>query len=165
VRKAVASLCLLLLAPIHSAAASGGLTLTAHVGTVQRQAPMRLYTSLDKPTLFGAEVTTPLTNRVGVGLDVAFGSSRGERDRKSLTVVSGGALFQSRQDSRVSGLAGLGLAVRIDDAPFPSLTARGRFGADIHMASRMFVRSEFVLDVGGYLDTMATARVGVGFRF
>ena len=164
-RTAVAGFSLFLLAPVHIAAASGGVMLTGHVGAVERKAPMRQYTSLDKPLVFGAEVTTPLTNGVGVGLDITFGTSKGIRDRRSLTVVSGTAVFQSPHDSRVSGFGGMGLVVRVDGSPFPALMARGRFGAAIGMSRHMFVRPEILIDVGSSLDVMATARIGVGYRF
>jgi hypothetical protein len=164
-RRAAASLGFILLLSVHMAAASSGTTLTAHVGAVERKAPMRLYTSLDKPVVFGAEVITSLTSRTGVGLDITFGTSKGIRDRKSLLVISGCALFQSGEDSRVSGFGGLGLAVRVDGSPFPALMARGRFGAAIDLSRRLFVRPEFLLDVGWRLDAMATARIGVGYRF
>jgi hypothetical protein len=164
-RTAAASLSLLLLAPVHSAAASGGATIAAHVGVVERKAPMRHYTSLDKPLVFGAEVTTPLTNGVGVGLDITFGTSKGIRDRQSLTVVSGTAMFHSPHVSRVNGFGGLGLVVRVNGSPSPALMARGRFGAAIEMTRHMFLRPEILIDVGSSLDTMATARIGVGYRF
>jgi hypothetical protein len=45
------------------------------------------------------------------------------------------------------------------------LTMRGRIGAAVRATDRIALRPELLVDVGAGLDILATARLGVAYRF
>ena len=92
------------------------------------------------------------------------------------TTLTGTLLFRSTPDGRAHFIAGGGVGLQwahtdVDDPPFriiQSETIRllhGRLGAEWGISSRMVIRTEGVLWLGGGLDWVLGARAGLGYRF
>jgi hypothetical protein len=168
---AIAVLCGLLLSPHAVSAENERITLTAHIGVLERTSFFRLYSSVDKPLLFGGELTIGTRPcRFGIGLDVAHGRSSDHGSRRSLTMIAATVLYQPHTGARVAPIVGVGGVLRMERTQFVAFggthtvpMARGRAGAAIRLTRQAFVQPEVIVDASPGFDFMATARVGIGW--
>jgi len=131
--------------------------------------------------IFGGGVGFQLTPRLTVEGDVHGGRvthvfGRANHDF-SQTTFTGSLLFRTPARGPVHFVAGGGVAVQrahieYDEPPFPPVdraeTLRllhGKVGTDWDFSDRLVLRTHGVLWMGGGLDWVVGARVGVGYRF
>jgi hypothetical protein len=141
-----------------------------HADSQQGQAPF-----------FGGGAAFRLTPHLIVEADVhsarvshVFGRENHDFSEVTLT---GSLLFRAPAHGRVHVVAGGGVGlqrahVEFDEPPIPRVdrveTIRllhGRIGAEWDASSRVVIRTDAVLWLGGGLDWVVGGRVGVGYRF
>jgi hypothetical protein len=131
--------------------------------------------------IFGGGAAFHITPRLVVEGDVhgghvgqVFGR---ERHDFSQVTITGSLLFRAPARGSAHFVAGGGLALQrahteFDEPPIPRVdrteTVRllhGRIGADWDISSRLVIRTHGVFWMGGGLDWVVGARVGLGYRF
>ena len=130
--------------------------------------------------LFGGGVGFHLTPSLMVEGDVHYarvGHVFGrEHHDFTETTLTGTLLFRSTPDGRAHVIAGGGAGLQwahtdVDEPPFRINQSErirllhGRLGAEWDVSSRMVIRTEGVLWLGGGLDWVLGARAGLGYRF
>lgn len=134
-----------------------------------------------KAPIYGGGIALHLTPRLIVDADVhgarishVFG--REHHDFSQVT-FTGSVLFRSSPEARVHFLGGGGVAVQRAHSEFTQTPVglventetirllHGRAGAEWDLTSRWVLRTEGVFWMGGGLDWVTGARVGVGYRF
>lgn len=138
--------------------------------------------SLQGPApIWGGGASFSLTRHLAIEGDVHRGRvthvfNREHHDFTEVT-VTGSLLFLVPAGGRVHFVTGGGLALQrahsvFDEPPFGRIdeveTIRlmhGRVGARWDASSRIVIRTDAVLGMGGGLDWVAGGRVGVGYRF
>jgi hypothetical protein len=131
--------------------------------------------------IFGGGAGFRLTPRLVVEGDVHGGRvtnvfGRANHDFSQLT-LTGSLLFRTPVAGRVHVVAGGGVAmqrahIEINEPTFPPVDAvetirllHGRVGTDWDISNRLVLRTHGVMWIGGGLDWVVGARVGVGYRF
>lgn len=131
--------------------------------------------------IFGGGIGFHLTPRLVVEGDVHGGRvtqvfGRAQHDFSQAT-LTGSLLFRTPTRGRVHFVAGGGVAIQrahteYDEPPFPPVdrveTLRllhGKVGTDWDISNRLVLRTHGVLWMGGGLDWVVGARVGLGYRF
>jgi hypothetical protein len=135
---------------------------------------------LGNAPILGGGVAVHLTPRIVVDADLhgaRVTNVFGHQHNFSQVTFTGSVLFRSSPDARAHLLAGGGLAVQRGHSEFTfepfgliesTETVRlmhGRGGVEWDMSSRVMVRTEALLWMGGGLDWVLGGRAAVGFRF